>query len=37
MTVYVAQINGRAIAAFNAENEIQAEVRATNNKAYEGL
>jgi hypothetical protein len=29
MTVYVAQINGRAIAAFNAENEIQAEVRAT--------
>jgi hypothetical protein len=29
MTVYVAEINGRAIAAFNAENEIQAEVRAT--------
>src|SRR5262249_6398508 len=29
MTVYVAQINGRAIAAFNAENEIQAEVRVT--------
>jgi hypothetical protein len=29
MTVYVAQINERAIAAFNAENEIQAEVRAT--------
>jgi hypothetical protein len=29
MTVYVAQINGRAIAAFNAENEVQAEVRAT--------
>jgi hypothetical protein len=27
MTVYVAEINGRAIAAFNAENEIQAEVR----------
>jgi hypothetical protein len=29
MTVYVAEINGRAIAAFNAKNEIQAEVRAT--------
>src|SRR5499427_6255044 len=29
MTVYVTEINGRAIAAFNAENEIQAEVRAT--------
>ena len=29
MTVCVAEINGRAIAAFNAENEIQAEVRAT--------
>ena len=29
MTVYVAEINGRAIAAFNAENEIQAEGRAT--------
>src|SRR5262245_39102499 len=29
MTVYVAQINGRAIAAFNAESETQAEVRAT--------
>jgi hypothetical protein len=28
MTVYVAEINGRAIAAFNAENEIQAEGRA---------
>ena len=28
MTVYVAEINGRAIAAFNAENEIQAEARA---------
>ena len=28
MTVYVAEINGRAIAAFNAEHEIQAEVRA---------
>ena len=33
MTVYVAQINGQAIAAFNAENEIQAEVRATS-KAF---
>ena len=29
MTVFVAEINGRAIAAFNAENEIQAKVRAT--------
>jgi hypothetical protein len=29
MTVYVAEINGRAVAAFNAENEIQAEVRAS--------
>jgi hypothetical protein len=28
MTVYVAEINGRAIAAFNAENGIQAEGRA---------
>ncbi len=28
MSVYVAEINGRAIAAFNAENEIQAEGRA---------
>jgi hypothetical protein len=28
MTVYVAEINGRAIAAFNAENEILAEARA---------
>jgi len=33
MTVYAAEINGRAIAAFNAENEIQAEVRATS-KAF---
>ena len=24
MTVYVAEINGRAVAAFNAQNEIQA-------------
>ena len=29
MTVYVAEINGRAIAAFNAENDIQAEGRAS--------
>ena len=28
MTVFVAEINGRAIAAFNAENEIHAEGRA---------
>ena len=28
MTVFVAEINGRAIAAFNAENEIHAEERA---------
>jgi len=29
MTVYVAELNGRAVAAFNAENKIQAEDRAT--------
>jgi hypothetical protein len=29
MTVYVAEINGRAIAAFNAENDLQAEGRAS--------
>ena len=28
MNVFVAEINGRAIAAFNAENEIHAEGRA---------
>jgi hypothetical protein len=28
MTVFVAEINGRAVAAFNAENEIHAEERA---------
>ncbi len=28
MTVFVAEINGRAIAAFNAENEIEAQGRA---------
>ena len=27
MTVYVAEINGRAIAAFNAENDLQAQGR----------
>jgi hypothetical protein len=37
MTVYVAEINGRAIAAFNAENEIQAEVRVTNESFREDL
>jgi hypothetical protein len=35
MTVYVAEIDGRAIAAFNAENEIQAEGRASS-KAFRG-
>jgi len=35
MTVYVAEINGRAIAAFNAENEIQAEGRASS-KPFRG-
>jgi hypothetical protein len=29
MRVYVAEINGRAIAAFNAENDTQAEGRAS--------
>ena len=29
MTVFVAEINGRAIAAFNAENEIHAGARCT--------
>ena len=32
MTVYVAEINGRAVAAFNAQNEIQAQVRATSKR-----
>ena len=35
MTVYVAEINGRAIAAFNAENDIQAEGRASS-KPFRG-
>jgi hypothetical protein len=35
MTVYVAEINGRAIAAFNAENDIQAEARASS-KPFRG-
>jgi hypothetical protein len=35
MTAYVAEINGRAIAAFNAENDIQAEGRASS-KPFRG-
>jgi hypothetical protein len=35
MTVHVAEINGRAIAAFNAENEIQADGRASS-KPFRG-
>jgi hypothetical protein len=35
MTVYVAEINGRAIAAFNAENDIQAGGRASS-KPFRG-
>jgi hypothetical protein len=35
MTVYVAEINGRAIAAFNAENDIQAEGHASS-KPFRG-
>jgi hypothetical protein len=35
MTVYVAEINGQAIAAFNAENDIQAEGRASS-KPFRG-
>jgi hypothetical protein len=37
MTVYVAEINGRAIAAFNAENENQAEVRVTSESFRDDL
>ena len=35
MMVYVAEINERAIAAFNAENDIQAEGRASS-KPFRG-
>ena len=35
MTVYVAEINGRAIAAFNAEDDIQAEGRGSS-KPFRG-
>jgi hypothetical protein len=35
MTVCVAEINGRAVAAFNAENEIQADGRASS-KPFRG-
>jgi hypothetical protein len=35
MTGYVAEINGRAIAAFNAKNDIQVEERASS-KPFRG-